>query len=121
MGQKVEFCGHIINYDVTSNSVSITPSLDKLQTVRDLQEPCIKSEAQSLEGFLSQLSDFMPEIKICCPAIKRLTSKFNTFEWQDVHRREFKLIKEKLLHVVPLTPVDTSSTLILHTEPALTV
>ena len=68
LGQKVEFGGHIINYDITSNSVSITPSLDKLQTVRDLQEPRSKSEAQSLVGFLSQLSGFVPEIKICCPA-----------------------------------------------------
>ena len=36
--------------------------------------------------------------------------------WQDVHRQEFKVIKEKLKHVVPLTPVNTSSALILHTD-----
>ena len=43
LGQEVEFGGHIISYNDTSNSVSITPSLDKLQTVKDLKEPCSKS------------------------------------------------------------------------------
>ena len=36
--------------------------------------------------------------------------------WQDIHKQDFKLIKEKLEHVVPITPIDTSSPLILHTD-----
>ena len=70
LGQEVEFGGHIISYNKSSNSVSITPSMDKLATVRNLQEPQSKSEVQSLVGFLSQLSGFIPELKICCPNIK---------------------------------------------------
>ena len=90
--------------------------MDKLETVRNLQEPHSKSEVQSLVGFLSQLNGFVPEINFFCPNIKKLTSKFNNFLWQDIHKQEFQLIKQKLENVIPLTPINTTAPLILHTD-----
>ena len=106
----------MISFNKPTDTVLIQPLWDKIAAVRNLQEPKSKTEVQSLVGFLSQLSGFIPEIKVCCPNIKKLTSKYNQFQWLDIHREELKTVKNKLETVIPLTPIDTSSPLILHTD-----
>ena len=67
-------------------------------------------------GFLSQLSSFVPEVKTVIPNIKRLTSKFNIFKWTDVEDGEFQEVKKRLKTIIPVSPIDTSKPLIIHTD-----
>ena len=73
LGREVVFGGHRISYDVVNDLVLIQPSVEKVEAIQNLQTPKSKQEVQSLVGFLSQLSSFVPEVKTVIPNIKRLT------------------------------------------------
>ena len=81
LSNKVEFGGFRISHDVVNDLVLIQPSEEKIQAIQAIQTPKSKQEVQSLVGFLSQLSNFVPEVKTVIPNIKRLTSKYNIFKW----------------------------------------
>ena len=96
--------------------VLVQPSEEKVQALQSIQAPKSKQEVQSLVGFLSQLSNFMPECKTVIPNIKRLTSKYNTFKWSSVEEEEFKEVKKRLQSIIPVTPVDTSKPLMIYAD-----
>ena len=108
--------GHQISYSNITNSVLIQPESDKIEAIRNLEEPKTKSEVQSLVGFLSQMSSFIPEVKTICPNIKRQTAKFTNFQWGEAESKEFLEIKKRLGKVIPLTPVDTTKPLVIHCD-----
>ena len=80
LGNKVVFGGYRISHDMVNDLVLIQPSEEKIQAIQDIQTPKNKQEVQSLVGFLSQLSSFVPEMKTVIPNIKRLTYKYNVFK-----------------------------------------
>ena len=100
IGSEVTFGGHRISYNANTDLVLIQPSVEKIEAIQNLKKPTSKQEVQSLVGFLSQLSNFVPEVKLCIPNIKRLTSKFNVFKWSEEEDREFKEVKEKLKTII---------------------
>ena len=116
IGSEVTFGGFRISRDVANDVVLIQPSLEKIEAVKNLKTPQSKQEVQSLVGFLSQLSSFVPSVKTVIPNIRRLTSKFNPFQWTDLEEEEFKEVKKKLQTIIPVTPVDTSKPLVIHTD-----
>ena len=81
---------------MVNDVVLIQPSLEKVEAVKNLRTPQSKQEVQSLVGFLSQLSSFVPSVKTVIPNIRRLTSKYNPFQWTALEEEEFKEVKEKL-------------------------
>ena len=89
ISDSVTFGGHRISFSSISNSVLIQPDSWKFEAIRNLEEPRTKAEVQSLVGFLSQMSSFVPEVKTICPNIKRQTSKFTNFQWGPEESREF--------------------------------
>ena len=96
-----------------NNLVLIQPSEEKVEAIQNIQTPRTKQEVQSLVGFLSQLSSFIPEVKTVIPNIKRLTSKYNVFKWTEVEEEEFQEMKKRLQTNVPVTPLDTSKPLMI--------
>ena len=87
LNNKVEFGGFRISHDMENDLVLVQPSEEKVQAIQSIQAPKSKQEVQSLVGFLSQLSNFVPECKTVIPNIKRLTSKYNTFK---LKKKNFK-------------------------------
>ena len=65
---------------------------------------------------MSQLGSFIPEVKSCIPNIKKQTSKYSEFKWGEEEEKEFYEVREKLHKLIPISPVDTSIPLILHTD-----
>ena len=93
----MSFGGHRISFNKDSNSVFIQPSEEKIEAIRNLEEPKSKQEVQSLVGFLSQMSSFVPE-------------------WGPEEAKEFVEIKKKLEKIIPITPIDTNLPLVIHCD-----
>ena len=116
MGTQVSFGGHRISHNQESNSVFIQPSEEKIEAIRNLEEPKSKQEVQSLVGFLSQMSSFIPEVKTVCPNIKRQTSKFSIFQWGPEEKKKLGEIKKKLERIILITPIHTNLPLVIHCD-----
>ena len=74
ISDNVSFGGHRICFNTHTNSVLIQPDSEKIDAIRNLEEPKNKSEVQSLVGFLSQMASFVPEVKTIYPHIKKTDS-----------------------------------------------
>ena len=116
LSNKVEFGGFRISHDLENDLVLVQPSEEKVQALQSIQAPKSKQEVQSLVGFLSQLSNFVPECKTVIPNIKRLTSKYNTFKWSSVEEEEFQEVKKRLQSIVPVSPIDVSKPLMVYCD-----
>ena len=96
ISDNVSFGGHKICFSTHTNSVLIQPAPEKMEAIRNMEEPKNKSEVQSLVGFLSQMLSFVPEVKTICPHIKKQMAKYTNFQWGAEESTEFMKIKKKV-------------------------
>jgi chemotaxis protein histidine kinase CheA len=109
---KVKFVGHLVG------SGTREPLADKVQAIRDIQEPTTKRALRSFLGcagfyrtYISRYAD------VCVPLTDLTKSHVNSkIRFNDVERAAFNKIKQKLADSVALHAPDYSKPFVIHAD-----
>ena len=119
IGTRVTFGGAKVEYVKEENHIQISPKEEKVEELLGHDAPRTKKECQSLLGSLNQLSNWIPNIKVHIPGIRKLTGHNSVFSWNEDLDREFQLMKSYVKKNVPLSPFNLEKPIHLHTDASM--
>ncbi|XP_015763913.1 PREDICTED: uncharacterized protein K02A2.6-like [Acropora digitifera] len=84
---KLKFFGHELSTD------GVSPSEEKISTIRDARSPIDASEVQSFMGLVQYSAKFMPDLLSIARSIQDLTRKGVPFVWAAEQQKAFQELK----------------------------
>lgn len=87
---SIKFLGHTIDEN------GIHPDLEKIQGIRNMEEPENVSEVRSFLGMTNQLGKFLPNLAERTKPLRDLLKKENQWLWGEEQSRAFSEIKQEL-------------------------
>lgn len=84
----------ILGFHISNRGVNITEQ--KLQAVRDLQEPKSVAELRGLLGYVNFMKKFVPHMSTVTAPLNQLLQVGNPFEWGVTQREAFHTLKDLL-------------------------
>jgi hypothetical protein len=109
---KVQFIGHNIGSGIRS------PVTDKVMAIRDIPEPQTKKSLRSFLGMLGFYRMYLPHFSECALPLTELTknSQSNKICFNEIQRRAFLLLKDKLCKCTNLYAVDFAKSFHMFTD-----
>ena len=116
IGTSIIFGGAKVEYVKKEDRIQISPKDEKIEELLGFEAPKTKKQCQSLLGSLNQLANWIPNIKLAIPGIRKLSGSNTPFTWNDEMDREFESMKQHVKKNVSLTPFDMKKPIHLHTD-----
>lgn len=88
--EEITFLGHYLS------AKGITPTADKVQSIRNFRAPISMEEVHSFLGSVNYVGKFIPDLATITEPLRSLTRKESKFEWKDEHEIAFNKLKEHL-------------------------
>ncbi|XP_062714057.1 uncharacterized protein K02A2.6-like [Aedes albopictus] len=88
---EVTFMGHVLSEN------GIKPTLDKVEAIRRLREPCTVEEVRSFLGTITYLGRFIPDLSTLTTPLRQLLRKDSKFVWGSPQKEAFQKIKDILV------------------------
>lgn len=111
---KIIFLGHVIS----AQGISMDP--DKIQTIKNFQEPKNKKQVQAFIGFINFYRKFIRDLSQQTRILSQLTRKDVTWEWGEEHKNAFYTIKDKFLEDIIIQYPDFDQEFYLATDASRT-
>ena len=116
IGTSVIFGGAKVEYVKREDRIQISPKDEKIEELLGHEAPKTKKQCQSLLGSLNQLANWIPNIKLHIPGIRKLSGSNTLFTWNSELDQEFETMKKYVKKNVPLTPFDMKKPIHRHTD-----
>ena len=107
---QIHCLGHLISVD------SISPLLDKLDSIKNMPVPKCAKEIKQFLGLTGYYRKFVPRFADISRPLTRLTRKETTFNWTPECQKSFELLKSYLCGEPILKYTDTSKPYTLYTD-----
>ena len=107
---EVVFLGRTINGSTKSTKE------ESVAKVRDIREPTNVKQVQKFLGLCGHFRSFIREYSKIARPLSKLTQKESKFEWGDVHKEAFNLLKSKITQNPVLTLPDFGKPFTLTTD-----
>lgn len=88
--KEVTFMGHLLN------GKGISPTDDKVETIRNFRHPETVEELRSFLGLTNYLGKFVPNLSTLTAPLRELLHKDVRFKWKPVHTDAFEKVKSEL-------------------------
>ena len=97
---SVRFLGHVID------SAGVRPDPDKIQAIKEFQQPKNVGDVRRYLGMVNHLSKFAPNLAETTQPMRELLIKDNLWTWGEAQQAAFKKTKEMLIKSPILTLFD---------------
>lgn len=111
---QIKFLGHSIS------DKGISPDPDKLEAIREFPTPRNKKDVRAFLGLINFYKRFIQIDMLATPRLNALTGKKTTWCWDEQTDKEFKVLKDALLHAPILRHPDMTKDFSLSTDSSLT-
>ena len=120
LGSSVIFGGTVIESQnhAGGKTVYLSPTQEKLDAFLDFPTPSCKTDVQSIMGAVAQLKRWVPGIMLLSTGMQKLTGNSTPFFWNQDLQGELDAMKSALKEHVKLTPLDTSTDLLVWSDAA---
>ena len=98
---SISFLGRLLS------AKGISPLPDTLDAIKCAPVPHDKSCLRSFLGLVNFYRNFIPNATQCSAKLYDLLKDNTTFNWTDVHQKDFQMLKQRLSDAVPLSFYDS--------------
>lgn len=110
---KVEYLGHVIE------NGTVTPTSDKIKAVANFPEPKTLKQLHSFIGLTSYFRKYIQDFALIAAPLTKLLRKDQTFQFTDVERQAFQILKQKLCEKPVLKIYNPDLPTELHTDASM--